>query len=288
MENNGVYQPQKRRAACDPCRKRKVRCSGGSPVCQRCAELGLLTCQYSGLGRVGRPRRQRQTHATSRGTSDDDAHAPLASLDSHLGAHGQSLIPNDTIMGDAASQLPETLMCQPPIPFPGFDLSYLDTMGLSSWPNLGNSPSPLTAPLPTLNAAPTPNTNPIDNPPPPPATHHGSNHTSPAPPTQPRRSAESECTCIPQAQTHFTAMTQRGVTTITTQQPSGNNDSSSLGLERELEQPLHNLHAATRAAQQLLRCTTCFDASRGYRGVSGNVYLLAGLLASIAGGQVSQ
>lgn len=47
---------------------------------------------------------------------------------------------------------------------------------------------------------------------------------------------------------------------------------------------LRVLRAASRTAEQLLHCTVCFDAARGYRGVSGNVYLLAGLLSSVAGG----
>ncbi|KAG7427769.1 Amidase 1 [Fusarium oxysporum f. sp. raphani] len=42
--------------ACDPCRKRKVRCSRHTPLCERCSHFAL-TCEYSPMRTIGRPRR---------------------------------------------------------------------------------------------------------------------------------------------------------------------------------------------------------------------------------------
>ncbi|KAG5747347.1 hypothetical protein H9Q70_009975 [Fusarium xylarioides] len=42
--------------ACDPCRKRKVRCSRHTPLCERCSHFAL-SCEYSPMRTIGRPRR---------------------------------------------------------------------------------------------------------------------------------------------------------------------------------------------------------------------------------------
>ncbi|CAH0045615.1 unnamed protein product [Clonostachys solani] len=47
-----------RRRACDPCRKRKVKCSRNDPLCGRCTQLGLR-CEYSPNKPMGRPRSTR-------------------------------------------------------------------------------------------------------------------------------------------------------------------------------------------------------------------------------------
>ncbi|KAF7557615.1 hypothetical protein G7Z17_g530 [Cylindrodendrum hubeiense] len=43
--------------ACDPCRKRKVRCSRHAPLCERCSYFAL-NCEYSLMRTMGRPRRR--------------------------------------------------------------------------------------------------------------------------------------------------------------------------------------------------------------------------------------
>ncbi|KAK8077921.1 hypothetical protein PG996_004091 [Apiospora saccharicola] len=50
VHSNGFNQPLKRRAACDACRKRKIKCAGGTPVCQRCGRL-VIPCHYSDVAR---------------------------------------------------------------------------------------------------------------------------------------------------------------------------------------------------------------------------------------------
>ncbi|KAJ4022136.1 hypothetical protein NW766_001169 [Fusarium irregulare] len=54
------------RASCEPCRTRKVRCSGEIPVCSKCVAT-KRKCVYSIQKRAGRPRTRRQnTSVTSR------------------------------------------------------------------------------------------------------------------------------------------------------------------------------------------------------------------------------
>ncbi|KAI1500605.1 hypothetical protein F5X99DRAFT_385970 [Biscogniauxia marginata] len=46
----------KYRLSCDRCQNTKVRCSRDKPSCRRCAQRGV-SCVYSPLGRIGRPRK---------------------------------------------------------------------------------------------------------------------------------------------------------------------------------------------------------------------------------------
>ncbi|KAI9154758.1 P-type cation-transporting ATPase [Paramyrothecium foliicola] len=46
--------------------------------------------------------------------------------------------------------------------------------------------------------------------------------------------------------------------------------------------PIRRLRSATQIAEKLVTCTSCFDTSKGYLGVTGNVYLLSALLSNIA------
>jgi hypothetical protein len=50
----------KRHAACDECRKRKLKCSGDPAGCERCTKHSL-TCHYSKQAQMGRPRKKRKT-----------------------------------------------------------------------------------------------------------------------------------------------------------------------------------------------------------------------------------
>lgn len=50
----------KRHAACDECRKRKLKCSGDPAGCARCTKQCLI-CHYSKQAQMGRPRKRRKT-----------------------------------------------------------------------------------------------------------------------------------------------------------------------------------------------------------------------------------
>ncbi|KAF2018910.1 hypothetical protein BU24DRAFT_488968 [Aaosphaeria arxii CBS 175.79] len=52
-------QPEKLHSACDDCRTRKLKCSGESPQCSRCAREGIR-CVYSPQKQMGRPRKRRR------------------------------------------------------------------------------------------------------------------------------------------------------------------------------------------------------------------------------------
>lgn len=50
----------KRRAACDECRTRKLRCTGEHPACSRCVRENI-TCVYSPQKQMGRPKKRQRT-----------------------------------------------------------------------------------------------------------------------------------------------------------------------------------------------------------------------------------
>ncbi|KAH8672237.1 hypothetical protein BGZ61DRAFT_428068 [Ilyonectria robusta] len=54
--STGISDKSQHRA-CDPCRKRKVRCSRHTPLCERCSYFAL-NCEYSLMRTMGRPRRR--------------------------------------------------------------------------------------------------------------------------------------------------------------------------------------------------------------------------------------
>ncbi|KIW15184.1 hypothetical protein PV08_05229 [Exophiala spinifera] len=58
----------KRHAACDECRKRKLKCSGEPSGCSRCLKQ-TLTCHYSLQSKMGRPRKRQKVE----GGLEDDA-----------------------------------------------------------------------------------------------------------------------------------------------------------------------------------------------------------------------
>lgn len=52
----GAAKSPKYRLSCDQCQNMKVRCSRDKPSCRRCAQRGV-SCVYSPLRRIGRPRK---------------------------------------------------------------------------------------------------------------------------------------------------------------------------------------------------------------------------------------
>ncbi|KAK7981128.1 hypothetical protein PG989_013585 [Apiospora arundinis] len=132
VARNGVSQPLKRRAACDACRKRKIKCAGGTPVCQRCGRL-VIPCHYSDVARIGRPRRQRQAHDAASLTADSNS--PLVSSP-----------PEQPVSQDAASMrtapLPADGLVQPASSMPEFDMSFLDNIPWPDWTNSASQLSP--------------------------------------------------------------------------------------------------------------------------------------------------
>ena len=52
--NRGASQSKKHKAACDQCNASKVKCPGGGPPCQRCADSSQ-PCHYSLARRIGKP-----------------------------------------------------------------------------------------------------------------------------------------------------------------------------------------------------------------------------------------
>ncbi|EXJ86602.1 hypothetical protein A1O3_03555 [Capronia epimyces CBS 606.96] len=54
----------KRHAACDECRKRKLKCSGAPSGCERCLKQHLI-CHYSAQKQMGRPRKKQKVDHTS-------------------------------------------------------------------------------------------------------------------------------------------------------------------------------------------------------------------------------
>ncbi|KAK1074619.1 hypothetical protein LTR74_000862 [Friedmanniomyces endolithicus] len=70
-------QPQllgaKRRAACDECRVKKLRCTGEQPACARCARESLA-CVYSAQKQMGRPKKRRRVERED----DEGEERPIA------------------------------------------------------------------------------------------------------------------------------------------------------------------------------------------------------------------
>jgi Fungal Zn(2)-Cys(6) binuclear cluster domain len=78
----------KRHAACDECRKRKLKCSGEVSGCSRCIKNSLM-CVYSEQKQMGRPKKRQKTDeddSESRTASSLNAtsHLPHAAIDPNL------------------------------------------------------------------------------------------------------------------------------------------------------------------------------------------------------------
>lgn len=211
--------------------------------------------------------------------------------------------------------MPESFMSQP-LPFPDFsDMAYVDTI---PWLNLESSP-PIAAGFPSAGlaegSAQRGDVPPLSPPHTSSTRDEGPDSASAGtlsaqqqqqqqqqPLEPPRNEPQGTCTCTAQAHLHFTAIAQpprptsdqsgstshrtstttTTTTTNTTPNNTTDNGSDSSIIPSPALAPIQRLRAATRAAEQLLTCAVCFDTSRGHRGVSGNVYLLSALLASVA------
>ncbi|KAH6652269.1 hypothetical protein BKA67DRAFT_351709 [Truncatella angustata] len=117
--------------ACDPCRKRKLRCDGVRPVCTRCHHLTARNarsapCHYADVHKLAaRPRRRRNPEDTSRqheahsaspnpplpgeddlGSSNNDSPASRLPPNVAVGAHSPSRSTRSQQIGSAASATP--------------------------------------------------------------------------------------------------------------------------------------------------------------------------------------
>lgn len=75
---------------CDPCRKRKIKCSSHKP-CERCVRLGLDCC-YSPVQPMGRPpvrRRSKQQHSPSMHTTLSDSSPSTVNVNGHTNGVNQ-------------------------------------------------------------------------------------------------------------------------------------------------------------------------------------------------------
>ncbi|RBR10359.1 hypothetical protein FVER53590_12475 [Fusarium verticillioides] len=125
MNPHGISDKTQHRA-CDPCRKRKVRCSRHTPLCERCSHFAL-TCEYSPMRTIGRPRRGQPLGYRGSGVVGmaaspevmdtgnfmdqflDDLGTPLPAFDMGFSteqdnAQGQDALPSDLFNGTAMQQ----------------------------------------------------------------------------------------------------------------------------------------------------------------------------------------
>nr|RBQ91804.1 hypothetical protein FVER53263_12475 [Fusarium verticillioides] len=125
MNPHGISDKTQHRA-CDPCRKRKVRCSRHTPLCERCSHFAL-TCEYSPMRTIGRPRRGQPLGYRGSGVVGmaaspevmdtgnfmdqflDDLGTPLPSFDMGFSteqdnAQGQDALPSDLFNGTVMQQ----------------------------------------------------------------------------------------------------------------------------------------------------------------------------------------
>ncbi|KAL4785105.1 hypothetical protein BJX76DRAFT_325599 [Aspergillus varians] len=108
VSTTAASQPIKRHAACDECRKRKLKCSGESSGCSRCIKQSL-SCHYSVQKQMGRPPKKRL-----REDGDDDL--PFLNLpenDSWANSKASHILPSDL---GAAIEEPQLLSSTYPTP----------------------------------------------------------------------------------------------------------------------------------------------------------------------------
>ncbi|KAG5765755.1 hypothetical protein H9Q72_006157 [Fusarium xylarioides] len=127
--NSQSISDKSQHRACDPCRKRKVRCSRHIPLCERCSHFAL-SCEYSPMRTIGRPRRGQPLGYRANGMAGmaaspevmdtgnfagimdqflDDLGTPLPSFDMGFSteqdsAQGQEGLPSDLFDGAAMQQ----------------------------------------------------------------------------------------------------------------------------------------------------------------------------------------
>ncbi len=82
------YESGKRHAACDECRKRKLKCSGEVTGCTRCVKNTLI-CVYSEQKQMGRPKKRQKTddtRTTPPNVAAKPQRSPVAIIDPSLSA----------------------------------------------------------------------------------------------------------------------------------------------------------------------------------------------------------
>ncbi|OQO12147.1 hypothetical protein B0A48_02787 [Cryoendolithus antarcticus] len=109
----------RRRAACDECRSKKLKCTGEQPACMRCVREGV-TCLYSPQKAMGRPRKRQRSQPLETNTR---INATGSSRAFDNADHGSGLVTLDNNMRPtsvpvAASQFDSTTWLSQTIPTP--------------------------------------------------------------------------------------------------------------------------------------------------------------------------
>lgn len=128
--------PVKRRAACEECRNKKLKCTGEQPACSRCVRENI-TCYYSPQKQMGRPKKRQRTE------EDDIQGSASLQTESNQGWDGM-----DISRYGSGGGLDGMQPWLPPSASPdGWDFDLHNVPGLT--PDNGSSDSP-----PTLNLPP--------------------------------------------------------------------------------------------------------------------------------------
>lgn len=112
----GASTTKKYKAACDKCNSSKVKCPGGGPPCQRCADSSY-TCKYSLTARIGKPLGSKNKKTLERlryaGQVQVETNSRDASIDSSLDAHVER---DDSNSPREAFHIPNTPISTPMLP----------------------------------------------------------------------------------------------------------------------------------------------------------------------------
>ncbi|KAM0418610.1 hypothetical protein ACHAPT_012413 [Fusarium lateritium] len=241
--------------ACDPCRQRKIKCSGDQPTCRHCGRLGLQ-CVYSQAKRIGRPRRRPSTTVTppsrsgNTGSPSDATPAPgiaspgTVSIDNLITSQHETAtqtFPSSRPLDGSPSSAPSTFVALNSAgPFlmpmnadgPGADNPALD------WPHWFDVPCMLQHP---------------------PLTPQDESMEDAVHPLL-RLDLTDECDCFQAISRYFTSV-----------------DHSSSGLGR-----FTSLREAITLSDRVLLCRVCFNLYRGEAYISKNIVLLGALMSDVA------
>ncbi|KAL9109451.1 MAG: hypothetical protein Q9227_005959 [Pyrenula ochraceoflavens] len=110
----------KKRAACDECRQRKLKCSGEPDGCSRCLKQGI-PCHYSTQKQMGRPRKRQRPGELENlyedGFGTTDLSADLSTLDPELSAilsSNEPFVDADSIPASAEDIFLNGVVCPKP------------------------------------------------------------------------------------------------------------------------------------------------------------------------------
>lgn len=124
--NRGPSATQKYKAACDRCHSSKVKCPGGGPPCERCAD-GSYACRYSLAARIGKPPGSRNKKTLDRlhhaGRAPKERDNGSVSVECASAVHEHSVESSSR----SSSQASQTPMTQPILPI----VEHLDCSGSS-------------------------------------------------------------------------------------------------------------------------------------------------------------